>query len=285
MSHPARAQDPDRASLQAWACCAVERGREAWPEIAVGPDEVAWAAGLRLAEAALRGSDLGLESLDAAELCLAVACARGDATALSRLRARYFETITGALRRMGLGDAQQEDVWQVLCERLLVSADGAPARIIKYAGTGDLSGLVRVAATRVALNWLEQEKRRRSADDWLHALPDPRSDPELHLLKDQHRAAVKVEIEAVVASLPARDRAILRLHMVERVGIDEIAGIYAVHRATAARWVAHAKESLARQVRDRLVARWRVDDSSLPLLKSLIDSQLDLSLERLLAAD
>ncbi|HKE15403.1 MAG TPA: hypothetical protein VKB80_11080 [Kofleriaceae bacterium] len=275
----------DLAQLRAWAALAVERGREACPEAVVTEEELASAAAVRLTEAAARGVSPSLEALDPAELCLAAACARGDAAAIEQLRARYFETIAGSLHRMGLDQAQREDVWQTLCERLLVAADGAPARIVRYAGTGELSGLVRVAATRVALNWLEQEKRRRSDDDWLDVLPDARSDPELHLVKHQHRSELKEELEEALRALAARDRAILRLHLVERVGIDVIAGMYSVHRATAARWINSAKQDLAVRVRDRLVARWRVTDTSLPVLRSLIDSRLDLSLERLLAAD
>ncbi|HTE50903.1 MAG TPA: hypothetical protein VK698_08545 [Kofleriaceae bacterium] len=276
---------PDPVQLHAWAVEAVERGRAAWPRIAVSEDELARVAALRLSEVAARGESRSLEELDAAELCIAAACARGDTAALEQLRAGYFEIIAGSLRRMGLDAAQREDVWQILCERLLVATDGAPARIVRYAGTGNLSGLVRVAATRVALNWLEQQKRRPPADDWLDILPDAHSDPELHLLKHQHRTDLKEELESALGTLVARDRAMLRLHLVERVGIDVIAGIYSVHRATAARWIASAKDALVGRVRDRLVERWRVSDASLPVLGSLIDSQLDLSLERLLAGD
>lgn len=276
---------PDRAELRAWAVAAVERGRAAWPDIAVTDGELAGVAAIRLAEAATRATDLGLDRLDAAELYLAAGCARGDATALDRFRARYFDVVGAALRRMGLDDAERDDVWQTLCERLLVATEGEPARIVRYAGTGELSGLLRVAATRVALNWLERENRRRPDPDWLDALPDTHSDPELHLLRDQHRTELKEELTGALGALSARDRAVLRLHLLERVSIDVIAGIYSVHRATAARWIAGAKEGLATLVRDRLVARWRVTDSSLPVLRSLIDSRLDLSLERLLAAD
>ena len=276
---------PDGAELRAWAVAAVERGREAWPDIAVTDGELASAAAIRLAEAIARGADLRLDALDAAELCLAAGCARGDATALDRFRARYFEQVTAALRRMGLEHAEREDVWQTVCERLLVAAGGEPARIVRYAGTGELLGLLRVAATRVALNWLEREKRRRPGGDWLDVLPDTRSDPELHLLKEQQRTDLKEELAGALGALSARDRAILRLHLVERVSIDVVARIYSVHRATAARWIAGAKEGLAALVRDRLVARWRVPDSSLAVLRSLIDSRLDLSLDRLLAAD
>lgn len=276
---------PDPAALRAWAATNLERGRAAWPDLAVTGEELAAIAGLRLAEASARGTDLALDALDPAELWLAAACARGDAAALDRFRDRYFEVVAVALRRMGLDEADREDVWQTLCERLLVATDGAPARIVRYAGTGELPGLLKVAGTRVALNWLEREGRRRPEGDWLAAMPDTRSDPELHLLRDQHQTAFKEELAGALAALSVRDRAILRLHLVERVSIDVVAGLYAVHRATAARWITAAKAALATRVRERLAARLRVTEASLAVLRSLIDSRLDLSLERLLAAE
>lgn len=45
------------------------------------------------------------------------------------------------------------------------------------------------------------------------------------------------------------------------------------------------RRTLALRVRDRLLARWRVSEASFPALRTLIDSQMDLSLERLLASD
>jgi hypothetical protein len=77
---------------------------------------------------------------------------------------------------------------------------------------------------------------------------------------------------------------ILRLHLVQRLGIDAIAAICSVHRATAARQVAHAREALVTRVRLALIARWRVSERELPALISLVATQLDLSLPRLLAA-
>lgn len=271
------------AHLWTWAVVAVERGRAAWPGIFVSEEELVRIASIRLSEAAARGANRSLDALDVVELCLAVACARGDAAALHQFRARYFDTIAGRLRRMGVDDALREDVWQTLCERLMVATGGKPARIMRYAGTGELSGLVRVSATRVALNWLEHRKRRRAADDWVDLLPDTRSDPELHLVKHQLRTQLKEELARALSVLAARDRAVLRLHLVERVSIDRVAAMFVVHRATAARWIAHAKQALALRVRDRLLARWRLAPGSLPDFESLIDGQFDLSLERLLA--
>ena len=191
----------------------------------------------------------------------------------------------GALARMGLGPAHRDDVWQTLCQRLLVGEEGAPTRIVHSAGGGTLGGLVRVAATRLGLSIVEQEKRTVATDALLDQIAAGSSGPELGLMKQQHRHELKQEVEAAIGDLSVRERLVLRLHLVEQVGIDAIAAAQGVHRATAARWVASAKEALGERVRARLSARWRVGDASLPALRTLVDSQLDLSLGRLLAVE
>jgi RNA polymerase sigma-70 factor (ECF subfamily) len=268
--------------VEAWAASAAARGREIWPTLAVSAAELVDLVELRRTLSGVRRAEL--DELDPAELYLATACARGDRAAVVELRRRYFDGVVPQLRRMGLGSAQCDDVWQTVCERLLVATDGPPA-IVRYVGTGELAGLMRIAATRLALNWLKQDQRRVTQDDWLDDVPAAHADPELELSKQQHRAEIKQALEAALETLVARDRMILRLHLVERLGIDAIARISSVHRTTAARWIARAKETLALRVRDRLLARWRVSEASFPALRTLIDSQIDLSLERLLAGD
>ncbi|HEY6174539.1 MAG TPA: sigma factor-like helix-turn-helix DNA-binding protein [Kofleriaceae bacterium] len=271
--------EPDR--VHAWVASAIERGRVAWPGLAVSHDEMTRVVTSRLASSPGAAGD-GLDTLDVAELYIASACARGDAAALVQFRGRYFQPIVASLRRMDLGDAQLDDIWQALCDRLLVRHRGELPRILHYAGRGQLGGLVRVAATRMALNW---RQRTRCCDDasWIDRLPAGHADPELHAIKLQHRSELKQELETAIADLSARERMILRLHLVERMGIDAIAALCSVHRATAARSVARAKQTLTARVRTRLIARWRVADADLPALKTLVDSQLDLSLTRLLA--
>jgi RNA polymerase sigma-70 factor (ECF subfamily) len=252
-----------------WLALAHARGRAAWPAIAVDLDELA-------AAVAEGGGD------DAAELYLACACQRGDPLALAAFRDRYFAPLEPALKRMGLDAPARDDAWQVLSARLFVATAERPARIVAYAGSGQLRGLVKVAATRIALDLLEQ-RDRQVPDTWLDRVPGAASDPELHWIKRQHRAELKEEVEAAIAELPARDRALLRLTIVERLGIDAIAASYRTHRATVARWIVRARNELAARVRARLAERWRISEAELAQIRPLVDSQLDLSLERLLA--
>jgi RNA polymerase sigma-70 factor, ECF subfamily len=271
--------------VRAWAASAIERGREAWPGFAVAPEEMARVAMARPASAPVDSAASALDALDVTELYIAIACARGDRIALGQFHARYFEPVVASLSRMGLGGAQRDDIWQTICDRLFVSHSGELPRILRYAGGGELRGLVRVAATRLALNWLQRERGYSRPNDWIDRLPAGHSDPELHAIKLQHRCELKEEMEAAIASLSARERMILRLHLVERMGIDAIAALCTIHRATAARSIARAKESLTGRVRARLMMRWKMADADMSTLKVLVDSQLDLSLKRLLAAD
>ena len=264
-----------------WAATALERARVAWPGFAVSQDEMAQIAAARVAGSAASG----LDALDVAELYIAAACARGDRTALAQFRDHYFDPVVPSLRKLGLGGAQIDDVWQTVCDRLLVPRGGELPRILRYAGGGELRGLVRVSATRIALNWLQRERGYAGGDDWIDRLPAGHSDPELHAMKRQHRAVLKEELEAAIASLSPRERMLLRLHLVERMGIDAIGVLCSMHRATAARAIVRAKDALAARVRARLTERWRVADADLAALKSLVDSQVDLSLTRILAAD
>jgi hypothetical protein len=68
---------------------------------------------------------------------------------------------------MRISAAQCDDVWQTLCKRLVVGEAGESPRIVRYVGAGQLAGLVRVAATRVALNWLEHARTRAGGASWI----------------------------------------------------------------------------------------------------------------------
>ena len=58
-----------------------------------------------------------------------------------------------------------------------------------------------------------------------------------------------------MATLDQRQRNVLQMNLVQGLSIDEVGRVYAVHRATAARWVSAAREQLVSQTRTRLAER------------------------------
>jgi RNA polymerase sigma-70 factor (ECF subfamily) len=253
----------------------LRAGRAAAPAIAAGDAMVASRIARRL-----EGEE-DAAGLDAVEVFLACACAAGDAAAMAELERRFFAAVPAALARLGLGRDEVAEVQQVLRVKLFVADGGAP-RIEAYAGHGQLGGLVRVAAIRAGLDLLRQRGRIDQDADGFDDLPVAADDPELARLKAQHRAAFKAAFEDAVRGLAARERSLLGLAIVKGLGIDKVAAIYGVHRATAARWITQARANLTHAVQERLGARLGVDPAEAAGLLPLVESQLELSLERLL---
>jgi RNA polymerase sigma-70 factor, ECF subfamily len=218
----------------------------------------------------------------AAELALAHAAAAGDDAAIREFEARYVAPLRPALRAMAIADDDIAEIEQSLRVKLLVAVAGEPARVIGYAGQGTLGGLVRVAAVREALTLLKR-RRATTSDDDLAALASPGDDPELLALKARHREAFKAAFEEAVRRLEPRQRSMLRLSLLEQRSIDKIGAAYGVHRATAARWIEGAKEALRIATRKVLAERLDLGDAELEGAIALIESRIELSMDRLLA--
>jgi RNA polymerase sigma-70 factor (ECF subfamily) len=258
----------------------IDQGRAAYPQVTVETDSLA-----PLIRARLVGEDHP-EQLLADEVFLACACALGDSTAIAAFERAYFGVIPAALSRLALGRDEITEIEQILRVRLFVAdpdQEGAVPRIVAYAGRGQLGGLLRVAAVRAGLNMLRDRGRLdHGLDDGLEQVPIAADDPELAKLKAQHRAAFKAAFEEAIAGLAPRERSLLDLSIVKRLGIDRIGAIYGVHRATAARWVTSARENLSRAVHRILATRLDARGADLENLLPLVESQIELSLERLL---
>jgi RNA polymerase sigma-70 factor, ECF subfamily len=254
----------------------VEKGRREVPECAgLGPSLVPWIA------RRLDGEEHP-DRLDPVELFLAAGCAAGERTALAAFERRYFTSIPAALRRLSLQGDDVAEVVQRLRVRLFVIEGGAPPRVLRYAGDGQLGGLVRVSSIRLGLNLLRSRGRLDQDADGLEELPIADDDPALAQLKQQSRASFKAAFEDAIAGLEPRERSLLNLALVKGLGIDKVAVVYGVHRATAARWIAQARGNLTRSVHAILGTRLGLPSAQVDDLLPLVESKLELSLERLL---
>lgn len=227
-----------------------------------------------------------LGQLDAAEVWLAAGCAEGNPRALSRFDEQYVARLDPALRSLGLDRSAVDEVKQRVRTRLVAQDDDGRIRLIDYAGKGKLFGLVKVTAVRLALDDKRKAARapdNRPADDrTVQSVMDGDLGPELAVIEEQHRAALKEAFHASIDSLDPKQRGVLRLHLLEGSSIDEIAALYDVHRATAARWLVSIRDALGASTRERLQHGLGLDESRMASLLRVVDSRLDLSLSRVL---
>jgi RNA polymerase sigma-70 factor, ECF subfamily len=269
--------EPDDPVVALW-----RRGQVAWPELALAEPH------FRAHVAAVAGAGVDAETLHAEDLYLACACARGDEEAIRLLEDRYLSQVVAAVRAIDAAAEVLDEVKQRMRASLLVADGDRPAKIGEYAGRGALRSWLGVTAARTTLMLLRSRRRaaRGQNDDWSAALALPATgNPELELFKAQYTAEFSAAIRAACASLPDRERAVLRLHFVEGLGIDQIGSVYGVHRATAARWVGRARTLLHDDTRARLQAELALSPSELESLTALVRSQLEVSLSQLFPAD
>jgi RNA polymerase sigma-70 factor (ECF subfamily) len=223
--------------------------RAAWP----GIDVPTLAFCTRLGELAAHAIEAA-ERLHVGDLWLALAASTGDRRAHDALQAHALQRALDALRTRGAAASDCDEVAQVVRAALLVSNDGVPPRILGYAGRAPLHRWLTVVAVRT----FEGMRRRAAAgesldaDDALAPALESPVDLEYGLIRAEAKHALVEALRRAAADLDREDRVLLRLHVVDRVGIDEIARLYSVHRATASRKLERARRDLGRHTRRHL---------------------------------
>jgi RNA polymerase sigma-70 factor, ECF subfamily len=139
---------------------------------------------------------------------------------------------------------------------------------------------------RTALNLRGSGRREQPMTaSQVAALAPAVDDPALKYLKAKFADEFEVALARACAALTDRDRTILRLRFADDLNIDQIGGLYGVHRATVARWIARIRDEIFATTRRELVGRLKLSDSDFDSLLRLARSQLDLSLTAILASD
>jgi RNA polymerase sigma-70 factor (ECF subfamily) len=168
---------------------------------------------------------------------------------------------------------------------LLVGDGEHPPALDGFAGRGALRGFLRISAVRECLRVMKRQKREvGAAEDDLSRFA-PKIDPELDRLKRTYREEFTQCFVQSLSVLTARERTLLRMNVIEELSIDQIGAIYAVHRATAARWLERARSRLADSTSELLAAKLSLSAGEVESVIRLVHSQINVSLEHLLAPD
>ena len=220
-----------------------------------------------------------------ADVFLAAGCLAGDPAALAAFDREMLATARGAIRSIDGSETFVDEACQRLRASLLVG-DGERPRIADYAGRGPLRAWIGVAAVRTALMMRRSQQRAKEVsvdDDWSGTLAlITTGNPELDLLKRQYADAFARALRDAVEALEPRLRTVLRMSFVEGLSIDEIGAVYAVHRATAARWIRSACDTVFTATRVQLAEQLQLSATEFARVTAMVQSQLDVSLSQLL---
>ena len=260
---------------------AYAAARARWPDVAIPEDVFAACVSEHVPEDTTL--EHALATMEIGELYLACACARGEPSAIAALEPILETAIDNALRHIRADSDLSDEVRQVLRVQLLVAEPNERPKIATFAGRSTLDRWLRVAATRVALMSLRRDKKRVGwSDGDMLDVPAIAADPEIGYVRQRYGDELRAAFRQALAGLPADQRSLLRLSLLFRMTTAQIGAIHDVHRATAARWIAAAREAVVAHVLQLLEPTLRLTRSELESLSRAVRSGLDLSLHDIL---
>lgn len=217
-----------------------------------------------------------LAELHVEDLYLAWALEQGDKAAFSRFEREFLSQLATQIKGAA---AEAGELEQLVRTRLFVPSEGQPPRIAQYSGRGPFGGWLRMIATRCLLD-LQRARNGHQAREL--DSPTVATDPELDYLKLRYAGEFKQALEAALGQLEARQITLLKLSFIEQVPASVIGVMYSVSGRTVQRWLAELREGLLAATRENLGSRLGLGSSELDSLLGLVDSQLQVSLYRVL---
>lgn len=259
---------------------AASAARQAWPDLEVTAEELVAYGGERARKSATAAQ---IEALRWDDLLLCCACTREDRAALLALEKMVTAAARQAAQVYPLTDFHLEVRQELWCRLLLKTAQRDRPRLLDYAGRGPLPSWLRVISARTALNLA---RGRTPAIDPEQSLEDrPGSiDLELHYVQLTHHDQFVSCFREAFAALDPRARTVLRLHLVDAVGLEAIAQHYRVNRSSVTRWISQARDAVVGKTRGLLEERAGVSRADLDSLVRALKSNLNLSISQLLPA-
>jgi RNA polymerase sigma-70 factor (ECF subfamily) len=247
--------------------------------------------------------DKFLGGLHADDLCLVVACERGDQAAWNELVEGYGATVRSAARSASSNEAMADDLAQSIWAELhglKVRSDGQPSgKLAYYSGAGSLGGWLRAVVGQLAIDQHRREARLiqteedadldRLAQDVdgepqtlgaFHSSPSP----EETLASDLASADVEKALARALAGLDDEDRLLMKLYYFDGLRLREAGAILGVHEATASRRLTRIHGAVRERVETILMKEhgWTKSEATRSLAE--VAAHLQTEVEPMLAA-
>lgn len=236
------------------------------------------------------------------DLCLIMACERGDEKAWEDLLANFDSTVKSAARKIAAGAEDADDlassIWAELYG-LRQDADGVrKSKLGYYSGRGSLAGWLRAVVSQMAVDQfrkqsrlvqieeprefekLAEESSNHSGND--HVVSHAKSPEEL--LTDKETAGDVTEaLQTAVAALEAEDKLILKMYYFDDLKLKDIAAVFGYHEATASRKLVRVQTEIRRSVEKTLRSRHGWNDGEVKRHLSETAAGLGISFEKMFA--
>jgi RNA polymerase sigma-70 factor (ECF subfamily) len=208
-----------------------------------------------------------IDDMQADDLCLIVACERGDENAWNDLVARFTTTVRSAARSATSNEDAAEELAQSIWAELYglrVRDDGQRAsKLAYYSGRGSLAGWLRAVVAQLSVDTFRRQSKlvqtEEDADlDRLardaHVSETPAfavsgvTNPEQSLANRFAETDLQDALSKAVQELAVEDRLLVKLYYFDNLRLREAGVVLGVHEATASRRLTRIQADLRKRV-------------------------------------
>jgi RNA polymerase sigma-70 factor (ECF subfamily) len=229
-----------------------------------------------------------LSSLNANDLCLAVACAKGDDKAWEDFFREYRSYLLSVARTMTQDAGAAEQLADSTFAELYGLRESAGARISKfsfYSGRGSLRGWLRAVVFQLSADHHRQTSRLVQTDEpeemdrLAHAAekPAPKSTSDLDYVRTRYRDAVAQSLRSAIGDLESRERLLLAYYYYDEMTLREIGQLFDVHEATISRWLTKVQKHVRKLIEKGLAREHGFNRREVAEAIELAAEQLDLT--------
>lgn len=244
-----------------------------------------------------------VDEIRADDLCLIIACEKGDEKAWEHLVTNFDSTVKSAARKISANNEDAEDlassIWAELYGLRQDAEGNKKSKLAYYSGRGSLAGWLRAVVSQLAIdeyrkqsryvqveenrdfeNLAEESSNHTGNDRVVHHADNP----EEMLTSDQTSRDVSLALKHSIESLEAEDRLVMKLYYFDDLKLKDIGAMFGYHEATASRKLVRIQSEIRKLVEKELRATHGWSESEVKRYLSETASKLGISIEKLFAA-
>lgn len=246
-----------------------------------------------------------IDEIRADDLCLVIACERGDEKAWEDLVANFDATVKSAARKISGGNEDAEDlassIWAELYGLRQDAEGNKKSKLSYYSGRGSLAGWLRAVVSQLAVDQFRKQSKfvqveetrefenlaneaAESSNNNHSAMVSHADNPEELISDKQSTADVSVALKEAIEGLEAEDKLVLKMYYFDDLKLKDIAATFGYHEATASRKLVRLQSDIRKSVEKTLRDRRGWTESEVKRHLADTASKLGISVERMFAA-
>lgn len=222
-----------------------------------------------------------VDGIRADDLCLVIACEKGDEFAWEDLVKNFDSTVKSAAYKFAKNKEDAEDlagsIWAELHGLRLDKKGEKKSKLAYYSGRGSLGGWLRAVTNQLAIDQFRKMKRivqieedrefdnlasESSEKDENFALTPNIKNPEENFSEKQAETDVTDALRQAIEELEAEDKLLLKLYYFDDLKLKDLGEMFGFHEATASRKLARIQTEIRKTVEKILREKhgWLVED-------------------------